>query len=111
MRRDNVKSPDDSNEETRTVSSTILHSVVEAEKAFINAVREEVDTLFHDKDHEHKGAVNEVKHEKAMPVSHKRTFVIKKNENNEGVDEVDAYTLNHFRESGIWCFFAQSCID
>lgn len=38
--------------EVRKVSSKVLHSVEMVEKTIISAVRDEVDTLFHDRNHE-----------------------------------------------------------
>ena len=36
-----------------TAERKVLHAVEAAEGAFVNAIRDEVDLLFHDSDHEH----------------------------------------------------------
>jgi len=86
----------DSENKARTASSTIIHSVGVAEKAFVDAVRDEVDTLFHDRDHEHTRSLDEAKLNKVADVSAKAT--IKKVVHEEGtvMTDLDKFTLNHF---------------
>lgn len=84
---------DEPDDEVKSVSSSILHSVEVAEKAFVDAVRDEVDVLFHDKDHEHHQTMEKAKEVK--PVSTK-TVIKKHDGKTEELDDLDMFTINHY---------------
>mmetsp|Transcript_6584 Transcript_6584/g.9833 ORF Transcript_6584/g.9833 Transcript_6584/m.9833 type:complete len:125 (-) Transcript_6584:212-586(-) len=81
--------------EARTVSSTLLHSVEVAEKAFVDAVRDEVDILFHDRDHEHARSLDNAK---VTTVSAKTTTIKKVVPYEEGKEmtDLDLFTFDHY---------------
>lgn len=69
-------------------SSKVLHAVEVAEKTVINAVREEVDILFNDKDHSH--VQNIVSNERSKSIgrrSRKRPQVTDQNRFGWGLDQ------------------------
>jgi len=82
--------------EARTVSSTIRHSVEVAEKAFVDAVRDEVDILFHDRDHEHARSLD---NSKVTEVSAKTTIkkvVPASYEEGKIMTDLEYFTFDHF---------------
>jgi hypothetical protein len=75
------------------VSSAILHSVEVAEKVFVDAVRDEVDNLFHDRDRDLINSLGEAKLNKITEAGAKIT--IKKVDKTE-IADLDSFTAKPF---------------
>ena len=100
MDRDEIKNASSEiKHDIQTVSSSIIHGVEAVEKAFINAIRDEVEVLFHDSDVSHEKSLEKAKvtmdsYQRYNNLHKDVTHV--KNENESEMSDLEYFTISHF---------------
>ena len=81
-------------DEVHSVSSSIIHGVEVVEKAFVDAIRDEVEVLFHDTHLDHAKLQENV--EVKSPKVHHTKIVHVERESAGHMSDLEYFTLNHF---------------
>eukprot|EP00557_Chaetoceros_sp_GSL56_P001414 CAMPEP_0176497516 /NCGR_PEP_ID=MMETSP0200_2-20121128/11763_1 /TAXON_ID=947934 /ORGANISM="Chaetoceros sp., Strain GSL56" /LENGTH=136 /DNA_ID=CAMNT_0017895529 /DNA_START=172 /DNA_END=579 /DNA_ORIENTATION=- len=88
------KSQNSVGNEVQTVSSSIIHGVEVVEKAFVDAIRDEVEVFFHDTHLDHAKLQENVKVK--SPKVHHTKIVHVEHEKAGEMSDLEYFTLNHF---------------
>jgi hypothetical protein len=81
--------------EARPVSSSIVHGVEVVEKAFVDAIRDEVDVLFHDPHFDHAKLHENVEVQISPKVQHTKIVHVESKSRGD-MSDLEYFTLNHF---------------